>query len=86
MEFEEVEQDSDPIFAASIVGTPITSLVPVTDEEWVVHPTIKKPLKVLESDTEEESDDGRVASPTGTTVERIRQIENQIFIWHLSQP
>ena len=29
---------------------------------------------------------GRVASTTGTTVERIRPIENKIFIWHLSQP
>ena len=62
MEFEEVEQDSDPIFAASIVGTPITSLVPVTDEEWVVHPTTKKPFKILESDTEEESDDDEITA------------------------
>lgn len=67
MEFEEVERADVLIVADSAdsadkaIDAPIKIGVP-TDDEWIVVPNVKADFKILESDTEEESDDDEITA------------------------
>ena len=70
MEFEEVESADVLIVADSAdsadsadkaIDTPVKFGVP-TDDEWIVVPTVNAPLKILQSDTEEDSDDDEITA------------------------